>query len=78
MRVITLNRPDRLNALDGPMLESLEAAVLDCAAPGHDIRVLVIRGVLWVAQKEDNRRNRGSLPANTVRVPAIAGSRIGI
>jgi enoyl-CoA hydratase/carnithine racemase len=44
VRVLTLDRPHRLNALDGPTLTALRAAVEDCSAPGHDIRVIVIRG----------------------------------
>lgn len=44
IRVITLNRPERLNALDGPTLEALEAAVKECSQPGRDVRVIVIRG----------------------------------
>lgn len=44
VRVLTLNRPERLNALDGPTLENLIATVRDCSAPGRDIRVIVIRG----------------------------------
>lgn len=44
VRVITLNRPERLNALDGPTLESFIAAIHDCSAPGRDIRVIVVRG----------------------------------
>lgn len=44
VRRITLNRPERMNALDGPTMEQLNAAVRDCSAPGRDIRVIVIRG----------------------------------
>jgi enoyl-CoA hydratase len=44
VRVITLNRPRRLNALDGPTLLALRAAVEECSAPDRDIRVIVIRG----------------------------------
>lgn len=44
VRVITLNRPERLNALDGPTLIALEAAIRECSAPERDIRVIVIRG----------------------------------
>jgi enoyl-CoA hydratase len=44
VRVITLNRPERLNALDGPTLEALHAAVHECSEPGRDVRVIVIRG----------------------------------
>jgi len=44
VRVITLNRPERMNALDGATLAALNAAVRSAAEPGRDIRVLVIRG----------------------------------
>jgi enoyl-CoA hydratase/carnithine racemase len=43
IRILTLNRPERLNALDGPSLENILAAVHECSAPGKDIRVIVIR-----------------------------------
>lgn len=44
IRILTMNRPERLNALDGPSLENFIAAVRDCSAPGKDIRVIVLRG----------------------------------
>jgi enoyl-CoA hydratase/carnithine racemase len=44
VRVLTLNRPERMNALDGATLEALNAAIRDCSAPGRDIRVIVVRG----------------------------------
>ncbi len=44
VRVITLNRPERLNALDGPALIALHAAVKECSAPERDVRVIVLRG----------------------------------
>lgn len=44
IRFITLNRPERLNALDGPTLEAFIAAIKECSAPGRDIRVIVVRG----------------------------------
>ena len=40
---ITLNRPDRLNAISGPMLESLSQAMRD-ADRDRDVRVIVITG----------------------------------
>ena len=40
---IKLNRPDKLNAIDGEMLDGLDAA-LDRAAADDDIRVLLLRG----------------------------------
>ena len=40
---IVLNRPDKLNAIDGEMLDGLETA-LDQAAQDDDIRVLLLRG----------------------------------
>lgn len=44
VRVVTLNRPLRLNAFDGPALGELLAAIEGAADPARDIRVLVIRG----------------------------------
>jgi enoyl-CoA hydratase/carnithine racemase len=44
VRILTLNRPERLNALDGPSLDNFIAAIRECSAPGKDIRVIVIRG----------------------------------
>lgn len=44
VRIITLNRPERLNALDGPTVERLDAAIAECEQPVRDIRVIVIRG----------------------------------
>lgn len=44
VRVISLNRPERLNALDGPTLLALRATVEECSGPGFDVRVIVIRG----------------------------------
>ena len=40
---ITLNRPNRLNAISGPMLESLSQALRD-ADRDRDVRVIVITG----------------------------------
>lgn len=44
VRRFTLNRPERMNALDGPTLQALNDAVRDCAAAGSEVKVLVIRG----------------------------------
>lgn len=44
VRVITLNRPERMNALDGATLAALNAAIRSASEPDRDIRVLVIRG----------------------------------
>lgn len=44
VRRITLNRPERMNALDGELLAALNRAILECAEPGRDIRVIVITG----------------------------------
>lgn len=44
VRVISLNRPHRLNAFDGQALTELIAAIRECADPARDIRVIVIRG----------------------------------
>jgi enoyl-CoA hydratase/carnithine racemase len=40
---ITLNRPDRLNAITGPMLESISQALRD-ADHNRDVRVIVLTG----------------------------------
>lgn len=40
---ITLNRPDRMNAISGPMLASLSRALRDADADG-DVRVIVMTG----------------------------------
>jgi enoyl-CoA hydratase/carnithine racemase len=40
---ITLNRPDRLNAISGPMLESLGSMLTQCDAD-RDVRVVVLTG----------------------------------
>jgi enoyl-CoA hydratase len=40
---ICLNRPDKLNAIDGEMVDGLDAA-LDKAAQDEDVRVLLLRG----------------------------------
>ncbi len=40
---ITLNRPDRLNAISGPMLESFSRALRDADAD-RDVRVIIITG----------------------------------
>jgi enoyl-CoA hydratase/carnithine racemase len=40
---ITLNRPDRLNAISGPMLESLSQALRD-ADRDRDVRVIILTG----------------------------------
>lgn len=44
VRVVTLNRPERMNALDGTTLAALQQAVISAANPSSDIRVIVIRG----------------------------------
>ena len=44
IRILTMNRPERLNALDGPSIDDLIAAVRECSAPGRDVRVIVLRG----------------------------------
>ncbi len=44
IHILTLNRPERLNALDGLLLDHLIASVRDCSSPEKDIRVIVIRG----------------------------------
>lgn len=40
---ITLNRPDKRNALTVPMLQAFQSAIRDVTA-SHDVRVLIIRG----------------------------------
>lgn len=44
VRRFTLNRPERMNALDGPTLQALNDAVREAAFAGSDTRVIVIRG----------------------------------
>ncbi|WP_250454552.1 enoyl-CoA hydratase/isomerase family protein [Caballeronia sp. ATUFL_M2_KS44] len=44
VRRLTLNRAERMNALDGPTLQSLNDAVRDCASAAGQVKVLVIRG----------------------------------
>ncbi|WP_077000801.1 enoyl-CoA hydratase/isomerase family protein [Variovorax sp. KK3] len=44
VRRITLDRPERMNALDGPTLRALDDALLQCAASGQDVRVVIVRG----------------------------------
>ncbi len=44
VRRFTLNRPERMNALDGPTLQALNDAVRDCAMASDEVKVLVIRG----------------------------------
>jgi len=44
IRILTLNRPERLNALDGPTLTNFIAAIRDCSSAPNDIRVIVIKG----------------------------------
>ncbi|MEB2488154.1 enoyl-CoA hydratase/isomerase family protein [Burkholderia multivorans] len=44
IRVVTLNRPERMNALDGATLAALNDAVRTAGDAGRDIRVIVIRG----------------------------------
>lgn len=44
VRRFTLNRPECMNALDGPALQALNDAVRDCAAAAGEVKVLVIRG----------------------------------
>lgn len=44
VRVLTINRPERLNALDADTLTALTTALRDSAEPESGIRVVVIRG----------------------------------
>ncbi len=44
VRLLRLNRPDRLNALSGPMLAELRSAVEAAAAPASGVRCLVLTG----------------------------------
>lgn len=44
VRTVTLNRIERLNALDGDTLAALLAAIETASDPGAEIRVIVIRG----------------------------------
>lgn len=44
VRRLTLDRPERMNALDGATLQVLNDAVRDAVAAGGEVKVLVIRG----------------------------------
>ncbi|WP_447982582.1 enoyl-CoA hydratase/isomerase family protein [Achromobacter kerstersii] len=44
VRRLTLDRPERMNPLDGPTLQALNDAVCACAKAGDEIKVLIIRG----------------------------------
>lgn len=44
VRRVTLNRPERMNALDGATLRALDEALQACAEPQLDVRVVVVRG----------------------------------
>jgi enoyl-CoA hydratase/carnithine racemase len=44
IRVLTLNRPERLNALNGDLVVELNAALETAAGDRDEIRVLVLRG----------------------------------
>ena len=44
VRVLTMNRPERLNALDGPQIDTMLAALRGASDPGRDIRVIVLQG----------------------------------
>src|SRR3954464_13546428 len=44
VRLLTINRPERLNALDDEVLADLSAALRACSDADRDIRVVVIRG----------------------------------
>jgi enoyl-CoA hydratase len=43
LAVLTLNRPDKLNAINRPMIEALDAA-LDAAEADHSVRAIVVTG----------------------------------
>jgi enoyl-CoA hydratase/carnithine racemase len=71
---ITLNAPDRLNTISGPMLEQLSARLLD-ADRNQDVRVVVITGAgrafcagldlaAQMSGPKGNLGNLGSLDAN--------------
>jgi enoyl-CoA hydratase len=44
VRVLTLNRPERLNALDGDLVVRLLGVLEDCRAAGPALRVVVLKG----------------------------------
>lgn len=44
VRRLTLDRPERMNALDGATLQALNDAVRDAVAAGGEVKVLAIRG----------------------------------
>ncbi len=43
VRTLTLNRPDRLNALNTPLAEAIQAAIVEAGAD-DDVRVIVLTG----------------------------------
>lgn len=45
IRILSINRPERLNALDGPTLEDFIAKVRESSSSENDIRVILIRGI---------------------------------
>ncbi|MBC8745966.1 enoyl-CoA hydratase [Paraburkholderia sp. WC7.3g] len=44
VRIITLNRPERMNSFDGSTLIAFKSAIDECAEVERDVRVIVIRG----------------------------------
>jgi enoyl-CoA hydratase/carnithine racemase len=45
VRIISLSRPERLNAFDPPTLQEFITAIRGCSAPSRDVRVMVILGI---------------------------------
>ena len=43
VRVLTMNRPERLNALHGPQIDLMIDALKSASDPGRDIRVIVLK-----------------------------------
>mgnify|MGYP000512953524 CR=1 FL=1 len=45
---LTLNRPERMNALSGQLARALDLALTDSLAPGSPTRALLITGAIGI------------------------------
>lgn len=71
---ITLNRPDKRNALTVPMLEAFHAVIRDIAA-ADDVRVLIVRGAgkAFCAGLDLKEMGLARRPDGSVEYPEIEG-----